>query len=1025
MAGGTGVTPLPEVRDEEEQEVITRGKKPAVSMSAKAFELKTPVEEPITPEVTTAPEDDVTESEAALRGGAAGLTFDLADDVVAAFQSLGSSETFQQKLKKQQKREEMAAEKFPVKYYGAMGVGGAASMFIPGVGPIANTARAVSAAKALKAAKAAKNAAGIAVARQALTKELVKGGAATGALSGFGASEKESPLDVAADMLTGAATGGVLGAAVPRAVEAAGEGAKRVGRAALEKFPGLKPIAEGIGEGVEKAKGAIEKVWEGDRWQVPEFAGTPKKQRRVDEIVKQGKELNLTDRQILNNIAVEFRELSRDTLENIFEQKGVAGTFKRVLGGSQEAAEFIDRPEQMAYAEEATKGETAAMAKQAKDIELTKGQVAEKADVKTQLSRESQDLTQKLGEKRRELQQRWETADVAEKQRINQELAKVDNTEKQLKTVMEQRKTLIDQYEQADKDMIQTVKTEMEKAAKTRSEESLTKIGQIERELDERVKQLGQERSALVESLMDTPASEAELRAAFDMKRNLQQVFEGGGMGNQARQALNDAFGGDTRFDRVKRFFDIKDAQRDFDINQSNLEWNKKNGFWDEQKMTVKPGGKPAIAMKPDSRPQLTEEDIPAVGELVGAMYAANAKVSSAATGTPLANVKRQVAITVQEGMKDLSNDAYALQRYLNRVKSNLETLRASPLFESRKIPFEGQTGRIATPTKRLIKTEIPQNYAKSAKQYRGIMSIITQGESMEAADVARAMKAAKGGLPVKPSPRIGQLQREVGDIESRIAGLADERQRILDQQRVQAADVKLARGEEKRAAIGETVKSKLELRNRLRQIDDEVSKLNEQLTAQGRRKAEMGETEAQLITTLRGTEGVPTSARDVAQFGTIAAKGEVPWISGKLLPSPATRIRVFNKIKTQFANPSLNSAVRVALERPITTEVIRSLAQTHNVPEDQLAEVIGSELKMQAKPLDSVPQEVQPAVQEPAPEMDFYQRGIEGVKSPTAKRLLMEEYETIMAESDNRIKRIKLNQLQDKILEELGAYSE
>lgn len=1024
MSGGTGLTPLPELRDEEEQEVVSKKKKPAVSMSAKPIIIKEP-EKSSVPEVIAATEDDVTELEATLRGVAAGLTFDLADDVIAAFQSLGSSETFQQKLQKQKKQEELAAKKFPVQYYGAMGVGGAASMFIPGVGPIANTARAVSAAKALKAAKAAKNAAGIAVARRALTKELVKGGAATGALSGFGASEKESSLDVAADMLTGAATGGVLGAAVPRSAEAVGEGAKRVGRAALEKYPGLKPIAEGIGEGVEKAKGAIQKTWEGDRWQVPEFAGRPDKQRRVDEIVKQGKDLDLTDRQILNNIAVEFRELSRDTLENIFEQKGVAGTFKRLIAGSQEAAEFIDRPEQMAYAEEAMKGETAAMAKQAKDIELTKGKIAEKADVKTQLSRESQDITQKLGEKRRELQQRWETADVAEKQRINQEIAKVDNTEKQLKSVIEQRKTLIDQYEQADKDMIQTVKTEMEKAAKTRSDESLAKIGQIERELDARVKQLGQERSALVESLMDTPATEAEMQAAFNMKRNLQQMFEGEGLGREGRQALDSAFGGDERLARVKRFFDIKEAQRQFDVNQANLEWNKKNGFWDEKKMVVKPGGKPAKAMMPDARPELTEADVPAVGELVGAMYAANAKVSSAATGTPLANVKRQVGITVQEGMKDLNTDAYALQRYLNRSKSELETLRASPLFESRKIPFEGQTGRIATPTKRLIKTEIPQNYAKSAKQYRGIMSTITQGESMEAADVARAMKAAKEGLPVKPSPRIGQLQREVGDIESRIAELADERQRILDEQKVQTAGVKLARGEEKRAAIGETVKSKLELRNRLRQIDDEVSKLNDQLTAQGRRKAEMGETEAQLITTLRGAEGVPTSARDIAQFGTIAAKGEVPWISGKLLPSPRARIEILNNIKTQFANPSLNSAVRVALERPITTEVIRSLAQTHGVPEDQLTEVIGSGFKMQAKPLDAVPQEEQPVVQETAPEMDFYQRGIEGVKSPAAKRLLMDEYQTIMKEPDERIKRIKLRQLQEKILEELGAYAE
>lgn len=979
MSGGTGLTPLYQINDEDNQDVVVKKKKPAVSLSAKSFKINPPMEEPTTPELTATPENDVTETEATLRGVASGLSFDLADDLIAAFQSLGSAETFQEKLKKQQKREEMSGEKFPVQYYGGIAGGGAASLFIPGVGPIANTARIANAAKALKLAKSAQNAAGIAVARRVLTKELVKGGAASGAISGLGASEKESLLDTIADTASGAVTGGAIEMAVPKAAELVSEGAKKLGRTVLEK-PELKPIAEGIGEGVEKAKGAIEKVWKGDRWQVPEFAGVPKKQREVDEIVKQGKQLNLTDRQILNNIAVTFPELSKDTLENIFQQKGVAGVFKRAIAGSQEAAEFIDRPEQLEYAEEAAKGQTGAMAKQTKAIETTKDIFAQKSDIKSQLMRESQDLTQQLSDKRRTLQQQWDTADTAKKQQINQEIAKLDKAEKQLNVAMQQRKNMLDQYERSDKDMIQTVKTEMEKAAKTRSDESLNKIAQIEQEIDERVKTLGRQKVELVESLMDIPATESEMKAAFDIQRNMQNIFRGEGLGKQGRQALNDAYGGDLRFEKVKKYFDIKESQRQFDVNQENIEWNKKHGLWDETKLEPKPGGRPARAVKPEARPEMKSEDLPTVGELVGALYAANSKISSAAHGNPLATVKREVGKAIQEGMKDINAESYAIQRYLNSSKANLETLRASPLFESRKIPVVGPTGRIATPTVRMIKTEIPEDFASSAKKYRGIISQITRGESMEAADVARSMKSAKEGLPVKPNPRIGQLQREIGNIESRIAALGDERQRILDEQFVQAPGIKLARSEEKRTAIGETVKSKLGLRNRLRQIDDEVAELNKQLVSQGRRKTQIGETEAQLIRTLRETEGVPTSARDVAQFGTIAAKGEIPWISGKLLPSAKDKIKMLNRIKNQFANPSLNSAVRVAIERPITIETIRSLSQTHNVPEDQLtAALTGQE------------QPVKPE------KIDIFQKKIESITNPQIKEKFKNEYNRII----------------------------
>lgn len=937
MSGGASVRALPQAESEEDYISRLEEKKKktnGVSLSAKRFELPA-VESPVveTPSVEE-PTEDMTSGEAALRGFASGISFDLADDLVAAFKSLGGG-TFQEELKKEKSKSELAQEKEPGPYYGGMAVGGAATMLIPGVGTIANTPRALAAAKALVAAKKAKDATAIAAANKILAKELIRGGAQTGAITGFGASEKDTAGGTALDIAEGAVTGGALGYAIPKAAEAVGEGVVTAGKRVRQAFP---RYVEPVIEGAEKAKGAIKKAWEGERWQA--FPGKPDKQRVVDEIVQSGKDRNLTDRQILNEIGVKFPELSRQDLEDIFIQKGVAGKFKRAIAGSQEAAEFIDRPEQMEYAEEATKGKTGAMARQEATMAATEAEIAERGTIKTKLQRESQDVTQKLSEKRQQLQKQWETADATQKQKINQELSKIDEAQKKLTDVLEQRKKIIEQYEQADKEMAETVKVEMEKAAKTRSEESLNKIAQIEQEIDERVKILGKQKVELVESLMDTPATDSEMKAAFDIQKNMQNIFNSEGLGKQGRQALNDAYGGDSRFDKVLRYFRKQQDIQDYNKYQEILQWNKDNGFWDAEKAIVKEGGRqlpryPNLTSKTDII--ITPEEKPTVGELVGALYAANSKVSSAAHENPLATVKRQVGMAIQEGMRDINAESYAIQRYLNSSKANLETLRASPLFESRKIPVVGPTGRIATPTVRMIKTEIPEDFASSAKKYRGIMSEITRGESMEAADISRAMKGAKEGLPVKPSPRIGQLQRDVGDIESRISELTAQRESILSSAEAAKPGIKLARGEEKRAALGETVKSKLDIRNKVREIDDEIAKLNKDLEAKGRRKAEMGETETQLQRTLLEARGVPASARDIAQFGSIAAQGKVPWISGKLAPRPKLRIQTINKIKNRFNNPALTSAVRVAIERPITTSVVKGLAELHGVDEKDL----------------------------------------------------------------------------------------
>lgn len=887
----------------------------------KKYKSESPTTQDVTPpkteETTTEPEEEVSEWEAGARGLAQGALFGFADELTSAVESAFSGRPYREVVEETRKAYETSRKQRPGITLGTEILGGVASSFIPGVGALGRGAQI--AAATTKAAKLG---------------QTVRGGVQVGALSGLGTTEDiTKPLQTTKDVISGGVIGGTVGYGLGKAGQA------------ISESPTAQKIGKAVSEGASKVKEKL--LGKSTKFQFPEFANNPQNQQRVDELVSAGKQEGLTDRQILNNIAVEFPDLSRESLESAFREKGLRGSIKRAVAGSEEATEFINRPERMSYAEEATRGKTTEMAKQESAIAKTQDIIEQQRADKEALRRESQDVSQQLIQKRQDLQQRWETADTTEKQRIAQQIKDIDNSESQLNNLIKQRQNVIDQYNQADKEIADTVKIELEKAAKSQSNESVRAIKNLHNELDERAERLAQDRSDLVENLMDIPATTTELEAAMGMRNQLQNVFLDQGLGREGSQALDAAFGGDRRFQKVANFFEIKRRQQEFDKIKSDYEWNVKNGFWDDTAKEVKPGGKPAgRAMSAESRPEITPEEIPSVGELVGALYAANQKVSSAAFDTPLAKVKRRVGEVIQEGMKDLNAEAYAIQRHLNRTVANRDVLRKSPLFVSKAVPVEGKTGRIATPKKKFIKNELPKNIGNWPTEYRkevqNILNLAgTKSPILE--DVVKLQSAVNEGLSTTGrNPRVGQLERDIGGLESKIAKLAKERQSILDEQSAKAPELKLARAEEKRGMLKEGIRSKLEIRNRLREIDDEVKSLNAQLGEQNKKLSQIGETESQLKGLFAETEGIPASMRDIGQAAVIGAKGQVPFSIGKvILPSPKTRIQTLNKIKKRFANPSLNSALRMALERPVTLETVRQLSTTHKVSEQELTDAL------------------------------------------------------------------------------------
>lgn len=875
-------------------------------------------EEPV--KVETETPETTSQFAAGLRGLARGATFDFADEITAALESAVTGKTYEQAVKESREAYETAAKEYPKTTFGASLVGGAATTLIPGVGQLgmgARVAGAVSKANQLRTQLQAAKAAGdaltvakltpiVAEAAKVAAKEVAKGsakaGAITGGVTGLGAAEDITNLpETALSVGTGAVTGAGLGYAVPRAISAISQ--TKAGQAA--------------GEALSKAGAAVKERLKSKRWDIPEFAAQPEKQTRVDELVKSGQSQGLTDRQILNSIATEFPEIPIKSLESAFKEKGVKGTIKRILAGSQEAAEFMDRPEQLERAERVKTGQTVEMARLEKGIKQTQESLQDiskqkegwkdiaKSNLNT-LKFEMQDLVSKYNDaKDANVQKQLGDQILALKERMRITSKLTQNKDK-LKTLQDISKKNAD-----------SVAAELNKLARTRSTEQLQQVAKLRDNLNDQVEQLAKQRSNLVDELDKVKTTDDKDVGTFsEIMSQIKQNVEDNGMGDYWSLIREQAFSGDPRINKVNAY----------------LKYAQERPIYLKELEKFKGGLRPDMPVEPVAVPPPTK------GDVVGALITANQKISRAEFGTPLAKVKRNLAEIIQANMGAISPEAYAIQRQLAKTRANVSTIEKSPLFEARTVPITGRTGRVASAPVKFIKTELP-DLSKVSTGYKKILKDI----GVDIDEIEKTINAGKRAK-IFESPQALE-ETAVADINQQIAQQQKNLRQIKagqteEQLKAQLADVELAKEKRKLAedVRRRMAQEKVNIQNILKDLSEQGVSLEDYLADLQSRRGTLSETESQLYSTLRQTEGIPASIRDVGQAAVIGAKGDVPFGIGKvLLPSPKARIQFVNKIKNRFQNPSLTAAARVALERPITMDVVRSLAMTYKVSEPEL----------------------------------------------------------------------------------------
>ena len=180
------------------------------------------------------PPPQVSQAESAIRGGAQGLSFGLADEATARLESILKNKPYEQALQESRAAYKQAQEANPITYTGSEIAGGVLPALIP-----------TGATQATGAAS---------LGRLALI------GAGTGALSGLGFSEGETAGQIAKDVAIGGALGGglpVLGRGIARATQSL----KPIADEAIKKsLIGFTGKTERFLEEIEKNPQAIKRI---------------------------------------------------------------------------------------------------------------------------------------------------------------------------------------------------------------------------------------------------------------------------------------------------------------------------------------------------------------------------------------------------------------------------------------------------------------------------------------------------------------------------------------------------------------------------------------------------------------------------------------------------------------------------------------------------------------------------------------------------------------------------------------------
>ena len=907
-------------------------------------------------------------SEAAWRGAVQSAMFEFGDEVSAMYDwarnsMSGKEESFETTLEKARIPYERAAKEQPETYYPVSIISAIVTSMTPQGKWIGNARKVQLAANLVRGLKTAGTVGTeLKTAQTALRTAQLGSMARQAGLTALGASEKKDVLGVAEDVALGTAVGTGVGYGIGKATDMlinsptvqkvaskAWETGKNILLGPSKKWK-LDPshfmpnTFEDV-DAILPTRGDLNPRYDIDYNRAIDRSVTKNSnilyqgQKIVDEILAAGKEQNLTEQQMLNLIVKRIPELNPTTINSLINPSGIRQGLKNVIAGSSKASQLIGNEEQRVRAERLateTGAESPEMAKAIQQQEQAKSALDVAKQYRTNMMEQNQQVKQEVAN---------------EIKLVNDQLSKEKDTIK-LNALRRRRSALIQKAdavaELLDKqnkiNALENTIEEQQKFAmsavdrlqKQRTAQHLGDVKNLASKLEEQVVDLAGQRTTIVNNLESKEATSDMLAAYQSVNDAVNAQIDKAGMRDIRNKFFEYAFAGDPRVSKINRHLKaLKDVAENLEIEK----FNKSNP--DKAKDLL----------------QINQEDLkpPTAKDLVESLLIANKKISSADHGNPAASIKRELGEILQEHMRLIDEDVYIVQRGIANTKSNLKTIYSSGLFSQRYVPKTGKTGRTQAVRTPFIKKDIPDftqvsdDYIKILKdmgvpaedlQITSKLKQTPQYKNAEAMDFVESLGFGKSAADTESAKKsIAEATKNISNLKTEITSL----ERFKENLR---RDLKLQSGIDRQRTIEleQEANKRIEFFNNKLKEQEALFKQQDFAASQVEKSAEeayqgtkgkvstLGQTEAELKDIYKETTGLPATARDVGQIAVIGAKGQIPFGVGKLIPSPKTRIKLVNKLERNFRNPSLNAATRAILSQPVTSAIVRSLAQTHNV---------------------------------------------------------------------------------------------
>ena len=308
-------------------------------------------------------------------------------------------------------------------------------------------------------------------------------------------------------------------------------------------------------------------------------------------------------------------------------------------------------------------------------------------------------------------------------------------------------------------------------------------------------------------------------------------------------------------------------------------------------------------------------------------------------TTTAFGKAKRDAYQILNDKMNSISPEYKEFNTQLNKLIITREFLETTPLMKMQKVPEVGQAGgEFLKPTAFPVTTrpsisKLDTNYINDLAE-RGVdVNLLARQEKALSAQLTTEqllpLKNLKSELTVKGRA----LKNQIQDIESKIRlSSGDERlklQRTLDE-KIDKLNLYTDQMTEKLSNA----------RKKLSEKYDIQFETAEDALKQSRRQTQEDVAAYKLL------EEQKLTTEEAGQLAMIGlTTGSIPFKAGRFFrPSPLTRVKIYNSIRSKFNNPSLSAAISSRIGQQITAKDIMELANTHKVDPEQLKAALETE---------------------------------------------------------------------------------